>query len=181
MQTPNKDDTDFDVSFMNPANNQALQIISDPDAQPESGFGSKLFPMGDLNADGFLDFAVASVRWDGGTPSILDAGRLYVFRSDANAVVPPPPPLPVGPPGPAGTPGSPGSPGAPGTAGAPGAAAPAAGGTAAATLAGRTVELERRARRCGATRACASAASSSRSPTTRRVSPGSPSKSSAAR
>ena len=105
VQTPLKEDTDFDVNIMNPANNKQLQNIKDPDNQPESGFGSKLFPMGDLNTDGFLDFAVSSVRWDkpaaGADPAILDAGRLYIFRSDPNAVVPPPPSN-VGPPGPAG-------------------------------------------------------------------------------
>ncbi|MGH2840507.1 MAG: hypothetical protein ACRDKY_06740, partial [Solirubrobacteraceae bacterium] len=106
VQTAGKADTGFDVSFLNPANETALQTISDPDAQPESGFGSRIFPMGDLNNDGMLDFGSASVRWDrpasGANPSVLDAGRIYIFRSDANAVVPPPPPPPAGPAGPAG-------------------------------------------------------------------------------
>ena len=133
VQTANKDDTSFDVTIMNPANNQALQIISDPDNQPESGFGSKLFPIGDLNADGMLDFGVSSVRYDGGTPTILDRGRLYIFRSDANAVVPAPPGPPAGP---AGTPGPAGPAGTPGPAGG------GAPGTPAAALAGRAVELD---------------------------------------
>ncbi|MFN2537344.1 MAG: hypothetical protein ABR549_04225, partial [Mycobacteriales bacterium] len=124
VQTPNKDDTNFDVNIMNPANNKQLQNIQDPDAQPESGFGSRVFPMGDLNGDGFLDFGVASVRWDapasGSTPAVLDAGRIYIFRSDVNAV-PPPPPSTTGPPGPPGAPGS---------------------STAAVTLSGRTVDLD---------------------------------------
>ncbi len=115
VQTPLKDDTDFDVNIMNPANNKQLQNIKDPDAQPESGFGSRVFPMGDLNADGFLDFGVSSVRWDkpaaGADPAVLDAGRVYVFRSDPNAV-PPPPPSTTGPAGPAG-PGGPGGPAGP--------------------------------------------------------------------
>jgi hypothetical protein len=140
VQTPFKADTDFDVSFYNAANETGLQTISDPDAQPESGFGSRVFPMGDLNSDGFLDFGASSVRWDapvpGGQP-VLDRGRVYIFRSDANAVVPPPPPPPG--PGPAGPAGPAGAPGAPGPAGAPGApAAP----TAAPVLAGRTVDLD---------------------------------------
>ena len=117
VQTPLKEDTDFDVSFMNPANNKALQTIKDPDNQPESGFGSKLFPAGDLNSDGFLDFGVASVRWDkpaaGAEPAVLDQGRIYVFRSDPNAVVPPPPSN-VGPPGPRGATGPAGPRGATG-------------------------------------------------------------------
>ena len=102
VQTAGKEDTNFDVSLMNPANNKALQTYCDPDAQPESGFGSRVFPMGDLNADGFLDFGVASVRWDSPAP-VLDAGRIYIFRSDpssTNGVCGPP--STVGPPGPAG-------------------------------------------------------------------------------
>ena len=117
VQTPGKDDTDFDVNIMNPANNKQLQNIKDPDNQPESGFGSKLFPAGDLNADGFLDFGVASVRWDkpaaGADPAVLDQGRIYVFRSDPNAVVPPPPST-VGPAGPRGATGPAGPRGATG-------------------------------------------------------------------
>ena len=136
VQTAGKADTSFDVSFVNPANEQALQTISDPDNQPESGFGSKLFPLGDLNGDGMLDFAVASVRWDGGTPTVLDAGRLYIFRSDANAVVAPPPPLPVGPAGPAG------QAGANGTNGTDGIPGPAGASAAAAVEAGRTIDLD---------------------------------------
>ena len=136
VQTGGKADTNFDVSFVNPANEQALQTISDPDAQPESGFGSRLFPIGDLNNDGMLDFGVSSVRWDqpasGGNPAVLDAGRLYIFRSDANAVAPPPPPLPAGPAGPAGPEGPAGA-STPGTGG---------GTTTAAALAGRTVDLD---------------------------------------
>lgn len=139
VQTPNKEDTAFDVTIMNPANNQPLQVISDPDAQPESGFGSKLFPIGDINADGMLDFGVSSVRFDGGTPTVLDAGRLYIFRSDANAVVPTPPGPPAGgAAGPAGEAGAPGAAGPPGPAG----GGAGAGGGAATALAGRTVDLD---------------------------------------
>jgi hypothetical protein len=144
VQTPGKADADFDISFMNPANNQALQTIGDPDAQVESGFGSRVMPLGDLNSDGMLDFASSSVRWDkpaaGADPSILDAGRIYVFRSDANAVIPPGPTLPVGPTGPAGPAGPSGAAGGTGAAGGPG---PAGGASApAVTLAGRTVDLD---------------------------------------
>jgi hypothetical protein len=133
VQTPNKADTNFDVSFYNAANETALQTISDPDAQPESGFGSRVFPMGDLNSDGFLDFGASSVRWDAPTAPTLDRGRVYIFRSDPNAVVPPPPPPPAGPAGPAGTAGPSGANGTPGPAGA---------STAAVVIAGRTVDLD---------------------------------------
>jgi hypothetical protein len=131
VQTADKADTLFDASFMNPANNQPLQTISDPDLQNESGFGSRVMPLGDLNGDGFLDFAVSSVRWDspasGGTPAVLDAGRLYIFRSDPNAVRPPAPGSAAGPGG------APGTTGSSGTAGS---------GATAATRAGRKVDLK---------------------------------------
>lgn len=140
VQSAGKADTGFDVAFVSPVNELALQVISDPDAQPESGFGSRVFPIGDLNDDGMLDFGVSSVRWDqpagGGNPAVLDAGRLYIFRSDANAAVPPPPPLPAGPPG------APGAPGTPGPAGPPGPATGGGGTTPAVVLAGRTVDLD---------------------------------------
>jgi len=141
VQTPAKEDTLFDVSFYSPVNERALQTISDPDAQPESGFGSRVMPLGDLNGDGFLDFAVPSVRYDlpaaGATPGVLDQGRMYIFRSDRNAVVPPGP----GAAGPTGAAGAAGGSGAPGAPGAPGAAGPG-GGSAATVLAGRTVDLD---------------------------------------
>lgn len=125
VQTQGKSDTLFDVSFFNPANEQALQTISDPDLQPNSRFGSRLMPLGDLNADGFLDFAVASDRYTVPGSPVRDQGRLYIFRSDPNAVVPPPPGgPPAGPPGPAGPAGPPG------------------GGSTVVALAGRTVDLD---------------------------------------
>jgi hypothetical protein len=100
---------------------QALQTIADPDQQPGSGFGRALAPMGDLNDDGFLDFAVGAGGFDPGNPvtcspcsgSNPGQGRIYLLRSDNS-------PAPPGPSGP-GT----------GT----GAAGPAV------TLAGRTVDL----------------------------------------
>ncbi|CAA9495790.1 MAG: hypothetical protein AVDCRST_MAG53-1786 [uncultured Solirubrobacteraceae bacterium] len=141
VQTAGRADTKFDVSFVNPSDQQVLQTISDPDAQDESGFGSRVMPLGDLNGDGFLDFSVSSVRWDapaaGGAASVLDQGRAYVFRSDRNAVVPPTPGPPAGP---AGAAGPAGPPAAAGPAGPPG--GPAGPGTAATVLAGRTVDLD---------------------------------------
>ena len=135
VQTPGKEGTLTDVHFFSPVNERALQTIADPDVQPESGFGTKVMPLGDLNEDGYLDFAVSAPRWDapaaGANPGVNDQGRIYIFRSDKDAAVPAPPAPPAGPAGPAG---------ATGATGAPGAAAPAA--EAAATLAGRSVELD---------------------------------------
>ncbi len=137
-QTAGQADTLTDVHFFSPVNSQALQTIPDPDAQKEDGFGSRVMPLGDLNEDGFLDFAASSPRWDapavaGGSAGVLNRGRIYIFRSDKNAVAP-------AKPGPAaGAPGTPGPAGAPGP---PGPGGPAGGGSAAVALAGRTIDLD---------------------------------------
>lgn len=89
----------IDVVFFNPSTEQALQIVKDPDAQDSSAFGDSIEPLGDLNDDGFLDFAVAAFRYVGANGT--SAGRFYIFKSDnspAPAVSPPatpPPPAPV--------------------------------------------------------------------------------------
>jgi len=134
VQTAGQADTLTDVHFFSPVNSQALQTISDPDAQKEDGFGYRVMPLGDLNGDGFLDFAASALRWDapaaGGGAGVLDRGRIYIFRSDKNAVAPAKPGPAAGPPG------------APGPAGGPGPAGPGAGGSAAVALAGRTIDLD---------------------------------------
>ena len=133
VQTAGQVDTLTDVQFFSPANSQALQTIADPDVQRESGFGSRVMPLGDLNDDGFLDFAVSAQRWDSpatsSAPAVVDQGRIYIFRSDRNAVPPAPPGPPAGPPGPVG-PAGPATP-----------AAPAPPTAAAVVLAGRSVDL----------------------------------------
>jgi len=78
-----------DVQFFNAATERVLQSIPDPDRQPRSAFGSSLAPIGDLNGDGFLDFAAAAHLYDLGTG--VDEGRVYVFRSDNSPVAPGPP------------------------------------------------------------------------------------------
>jgi hypothetical protein len=75
------------VGFYSPLTEKALQTIADPDAQPGSGFGQSLAPLGDINGDGFLDFAVGSGYYTGATGS--RQGRIYIFRSDNS-----PPPAP---------------------------------------------------------------------------------------
>jgi len=91
-----------DMHFMNALSGQELQRISDPDQQLASQFGYQATPLGDLNEDGFLDFATSSPQWDspasGGTAGVTNQGRIYIFRSD-NSPAPTPPRAPGGTPG----------------------------------------------------------------------------------
>lgn len=122
-----------DVHIFSPINERELQRLDSPDQQAGAGFGNALAPMGDLNGDGFLDFAIGEGLFDdtatGGAP-IADAGRIYLFRSD-NSPAPTPPPPPPPPPPPAGPTGSTGASGPSGPAGAPG-----------PVLTGRAVDLD---------------------------------------
>lgn len=91
-----------DVHFFNTITEQALQTIPAPDQQPGAGFGEGVAPLGDLNNDGFLDFAVGgggyNLTTSGGTcaATCAAAGRIYIFRSD-NSPPPPPPTRPTAP------------------------------------------------------------------------------------
>ena len=90
-----------DIHIMSAITERPLQTIQAPDAQPGGGFGTALAPMGDLNNDGFLDFAVGAGLLDVGGNG--DQGRVYLLRSD-NSPAPPPPDdtPPAGPQGPQG-------------------------------------------------------------------------------
>jgi len=114
-----------DIHIMSAISEQPLQTIEAPDQQPGGGFGTALAPMGDLNDDGFLDFAVGAGLLDVGGNG--DQGRVYLLRSD-NSPAPAPPDNtpPAGPQGPQGPQGEQGAAGQAQTA---------------STLAGRTVEL----------------------------------------
>ncbi len=83
-----------DVHIFSALSEQSLQTIQAPDQQPGLGFGTAVAPLGDLNGDGFLDFAVGAGLWDG--PGREDQGRIYVFRSDNSPA--PVAPAPAGPP-----------------------------------------------------------------------------------
>ena len=101
-----------DAHIFSPVSGTALQTIAAPDQQGGESFGVSLAPLGDLNEDGFLDFAIGAGFYNlPGTPS---AGRMYLFRSDNS-------PAPAAP---------------------PAAGPPAAGVAPAIAVAGRTVELE---------------------------------------
>jgi hypothetical protein len=69
-----------DVHIMSALTEHSLLDIPDPDQQAGSGFGTALAPLGDLNGDGFLDFAVGAGLYDGSTGA--DQGRIYIFRSN---------------------------------------------------------------------------------------------------
>jgi hypothetical protein len=75
----------IDVHFFNPSLENVLQSVQDPDAHSSSSFGDSIEPLGDLNEDGFLDFAVGAFRYS--SPSVLFVGRAYIFRSD-NSLAP---------------------------------------------------------------------------------------------
>jgi hypothetical protein len=95
---PGNEDLLGDVHFFDPVKAQALQSIPDPDQSPGSRFGADVVALGDLNGDGFLDFAVAAPNFNGSVGT--GQGRLYVFRSD-NSPAPAPasaPPAQVAPP-----------------------------------------------------------------------------------
>ncbi len=85
------DDVINDVHIFSALGERVLQTIPDPDPQPGSGFGRVLAPMGDLNDDGFLDFAVGAGGFDPGSPVTCSPcsvgsnpaqGRIYILRSD---------------------------------------------------------------------------------------------------
>jgi len=79
-----------DVHFFNAATERVLQTIEDPDAQAggrsASQFGEQIIPLGDLNADTYLDFGVTAPLYD--SPTFTDEGRVYIFRSN-NTPLPP--------------------------------------------------------------------------------------------
>jgi hypothetical protein len=114
-----------DVHVFNPATEQVLQTIPDPDAQTGSAFGGAIVPLGDINRDGFLDFATTAENFTG-TAGTAE-GRVYVLRSDTSPAPPSPAPSPTPSPPPA--PGPAGPVGPQGTVG------------ATQTQAGRTIEL----------------------------------------
>jgi FG-GAP repeat len=75
-----------DVHIFDPIHETSLLDIPAPDQQPGLGFGTSLAPMGDLNGDGYLDFAVGAGLFD--EPPLADAGRVYIFRSNNNPSTP---------------------------------------------------------------------------------------------
>jgi Ca2+-binding RTX toxin-like protein len=69
-----------DVHIVNTQTSTNLQTIPDPTGERGAGFGVGLAPMGDLNDDGFLDFAVTAYLSNGS--GLVGAGRVYIFSSD---------------------------------------------------------------------------------------------------
>lgn len=81
-----------DLHFFNGATGRVLQTIKAPSTQPGSAFGQAVTGLGDLNEDGYLDFAVGAPLFN--NPGGSGEGRLYIFRSrrPAPPVRYPPPP-----------------------------------------------------------------------------------------
>ena len=90
-----------DVHFYNGFTGRVLQTIEDPDRQGGDGFGGALVGLGDLNGDGFLDFAASAESYTGTTG--VAEGRVHIFRSD-NSPAPTPPAPPAPPAAPLATP-----------------------------------------------------------------------------
>jgi Ca2+-binding RTX toxin-like protein len=76
-----------DVHFVNPQTATNLMTIPNPTGARGDGFGVGLVPMGDLNGDGFLDFAASSYL---ASINVGGDGRAFIFYSD-NSPLPPPP------------------------------------------------------------------------------------------
>jgi hypothetical protein len=69
-----------DVHIFSALTEQPLQTLRPPDAQPGLAFGTAVAGMGDLNGDGFQDYAIGAGSYDVGANA--DQGRIYLFRSD---------------------------------------------------------------------------------------------------
>jgi hypothetical protein len=85
-----------DLHIFDPITEQPLQSVKAPDEQGGENFSTSLAPLGDLNDDGFQDFAAGAGFYDltrssGDCSSAPcnNAGRVYIFTSDNSA--PPPP------------------------------------------------------------------------------------------
>ena len=71
-----------DVHIFNGTRGKSLQDIPDPGQERGSGFGVGMTPMGDLNGDGFLDFAVTSYQSNAPPNGKGGQGRAFIFRSN---------------------------------------------------------------------------------------------------
>jgi hypothetical protein len=114
------------VQIVSSCGMQLIQTI--PDFDPGNGFGAAIAPMGDLNGDGYLDFAIGAPGHNGG------AGGVYLVESNAS----PGPDLSCNPPSSGGGGGSGGG-GSPGTPSTPG--KPKTGGRKVSSLARRTIAI----------------------------------------
>ena len=76
-----------DVHVVDPAAEQVVRSFADPDETPNGGFGQGVAQLGDINGDGYLDFAVTAGFYSGAT---FRQGRLYIFRSVAPGAAPSP-------------------------------------------------------------------------------------------
>ncbi len=101
-------DAPSDLHFMNVQTGHDVMTIPDPDNARGDGFGVGLTPMGDLNGDGFLDFAVSAYLSNITTGG---DGRAFIFTSD-DSQLPAPPAGPPAAPAAAAAPAAPAAPAA---------------------------------------------------------------------
>ncbi len=80
-----------DLNFMNVTLQRNLMTIPHPEGGRGDGFGVGITPMGDINRDGFLDFAASAYLAD---IPLGGQGRAWIFKSD-NSPPPPPPAAPA--------------------------------------------------------------------------------------
>ncbi|MDQ3870369.1 MAG: hypothetical protein M3301_01990, partial [Chloroflexota bacterium] len=73
QNTPNQ------LYIMNAQTQKNLQTVPHPTGERGDGFGVGLTPMGDLNNDGFLDFAASAYL---ANVTVGSQGRAYIFKSD---------------------------------------------------------------------------------------------------
>jgi hypothetical protein len=81
-----------DMHFVNVQTGRNLMTIPNPTGRVEEGFGVGLVPMGDLNGDGYLDFAASSYL---ASVTIGGDGRAFIFVSDNSPLPQPAGPAPV--------------------------------------------------------------------------------------
>jgi len=79
-----------DLNFMNVTLQKNLMTVPHPEGGHGDGFGVGITPMGDINGDGFMDFAASAYLANG---TIGGQGRAWIFKSNNSA----PPPAPTKP------------------------------------------------------------------------------------
>jgi hypothetical protein len=70
------------IHLLSACSQNALQTVTDPDAQADAAFGAGIAPVGDRNGDGMLDLVVGAPGFDGSVGQ--DQGRVYLLTSNGS-------------------------------------------------------------------------------------------------